>query len=270
MERPLYPKHLTFNCLIIKIFFNLKAYEVSVVRYKFVFLMVLFLLCASCFPKTGLAESEPAKKVSGFVEFNLYPYDTRDVTVYTINTLLNLLLGFNYFGFVNYFSPINSSTNEELEGFYTEHNLNWKLPHNLPFQLAAQWAIASGPSSDTLRFGFGWFVSATPLVATIFQQLNLFYRLDIFPAQIEALPGFNWQLQHVYGLQILPELLDNRVYVGGFADHDLGPNGSTFVTETQLGVRLIDQFHLIAEYRHDEFLPEEDGVGFGGEYKVRF
>jgi len=229
-----------------------------------------FLVITLLLSQVVFADTAPPKKVSGFVEFNLYPYDTRDRTVLTINTFLKLLAGFNYFGFVNYSSPINTSSNEELDSFYTEQNLNWHLPSGLPFQVSAQWAIISGANNDILRFGMGWIVSATPIFKEIFNFLNVFYRVDAFPAQIDSLSGFNWQIQHVYVIHVLPKLLDKRVYMAGFADHDIGPSGSIFVTETQLGLRIVDQFYAVTEYRHDEFLEEENSVGFGGEYKVGF
>src|SRR5262245_44229029 len=97
--------------------------------------------------------------VHGFVDLNIYPYDTRDFSQFTINVLATLPYNLSYFSLVNYGSSFGTSTNEELENFYTEQNIYWKLPGNLPFDLTSQWAIASGAANDRLRFGAGLFIS---------------------------------------------------------------------------------------------------------------
>ncbi len=42
------------------------------------------------------------------------------------------------------------------------------------------------------------------------------------------------------------------------------------VTEHQLGVRLFDQLHVVAELRYNEFMADDVGVGVGLEYIVPF
>jgi hypothetical protein len=76
---------------------------------------------------------------------------------------------------------------------------------------------------------------------------------------------------------LLPALLDNRVYLGGFIDHNIwsgapaGGDTNTVVTEHQLGVRLFGRLYAVAEFRRNEFFPtDKNGVGFGIEYIVPF
>src|SRR6185436_1204787 len=102
----------------------------------------------------------------------------------------------------------------------------------------------------------------------IFNAVGLFYVLHVYPLQFDALDGYNWQMEHFFALNVLPQLLGNRVYASGFADHNLGPDGSDWVTETQLGIRLIQQLYAVTEYRHNEFVTDQDGLAFGAEYKI--
>jgi hypothetical protein len=77
------------------------------------------------------------------------------------------------------------------------------------------------------------------------------------------------QVEHVFRRFFF----DKRMYVGGFADHNLNKDGSSdWVTETQIGLRLAERFYAVTEFRYNSFLPSglRSGVGVGLEYLVRF
>lgn len=83
-------------------------------------------------------------------------------------------------------------------------------------------------------------------------------------------------IEHAYRINILAGRLNNRVYLAGFADQNfkyLENDKVTFewVTEHQLGIRLIEELYAVAEYRINTFLPANNyGVGYGLEYKIVF
>ena len=232
-------------------------------------LVALFYLFIAC-PYLS-AEENPPFKPQGFIDLNAYFYDTREQSTLTINLLSSLPYRFQYFSFVNYDSAFASGDPEEIESFYSEQQLAWHLPNSLPLQLVANWSITNGPDNDAIRFGPAWIVSSTRFFDQFFKMVNVFYMVRFYLLQIDSLDGFNWQMEHVYSTALFPNLLANRVYISGFADHNFLDDGSTtLVTETQLGIRIIDQFFAIAEYRHSDFTPDKDGVGFGVEYKIRF
>ena len=89
-------------------------------------------------------------------------------------------------------------------------------------------------------------------------------------------PGWGFQMEHVYSINLFPKFLDNRAYLSGYADHALNYGGSSagnnhvWVTEHQLGYRLINWLYAITELRYNDFLSKKTGVGFGAEYKIQF
>jgi hypothetical protein len=213
------------------------------------------------------------KSVSGFIDFNGY-YDTRDFNVLTLNILADLPARFQYFSLTNYFGSLNTNQNFDLENFLTEQNLRWGLPGGIPLDLTYQWLIQSGAGNDLGRFGFRWRLSSTPWLDRLFKKLRMTYSINFHLLQTDfhPSPGFGWQVEHVYRIN----LLKDRLYIYGFADHNMnygggiGGNNHRWVSETQLGVRLIAGLHAVAEFRRNEFLSEKNGLGLGLEYLIRF
>ena len=82
-------------------------------------------------------------------------------------------------------------------------------------------------------------------------------------------------IEHVYRINVLPKVFKNRVYLGGFADQNFIYNNNKlsfkWVSEHQLGIRVLDQLYLVLEYRINDFLPTDNyGLGYGLEYKIKF
>ena len=83
-------------------------------------------------------------------------------------------------------------------------------------------------------------------------------------------------IEHVYRINIAPGKLGNRLYLAGFIDQnfnylDNGGLAFKYVSEHQLGLRLIDQFYAVMEFRINDFLPDENyGLGYGLQYKIVF
>lgn len=216
----------------------------------------------------------PKKSLGGFMDFNAY-YDTRDFSVVTINLLGNLPARFQYFSLTNFSNPVSTSTNLDLEAYYTEHHLRWFLPKELPIALTTQWVSVSGTNNEIARFGFLWQVSNTVWLKDFFEKIHMFYFINFHPLQIDSVPGTGWEIEHVYNIDIFPSVFGNRVYLGGFADHDMnygaGSNQNQWVTEHQLGVRLIDWLHAVVEFKRNEyFATDRTGLGLGLEYKIVF
>ena len=76
---------------------------------------------------------------------------------------------------------------------------------------------------------------------------------------------------------ILPNLLQQRLYVAGFLDHNLWLNGPSsqvsgkIVTEHQLGLRCLGNLYVVGEYRSNEHLAKsQHGVGVGLQYVFLF
>ena len=71
---------------------------------------------------------------------------------------------------------------------------------------------------------------------------------------------------------VLPDILNDRLYIGGFADHSFGgPGDPEVVNENQLGVRLYDWWYAVAEYRYNGYRKgDESSLGLGFEYVIKF
>ena len=145
--------------------------------------------------------------------------------------------------------------------------MRYKLTPVSPLDLATQFVSKSSTGNDLIRLGLR--VRATsicPIVKNFFHGL-LNYSISFYPIQLDAITGFNWQMEHVYTLSILK----NRLILSGFLDHNVLKAGSKVISEHQVALRTIDQLYIVSEYRHNDFLGDDkNGFGFGLEYKILF
>lgn len=214
-----------------------------------------------------------AQKNSGFSDFNGY-YDSRDYTVLTINLLANLPNRFQYFSLTNYEGAHGTS---DLSSFYSEQNVRWKLSKDTPFDATIQYVIRGSDANDDLRFGVRWRLSNTPGLDALFKKLNMFYSVNPMFVQFREgdQPRFMTMIEHVYKVHILKKKFDKRIYLAGFADQVFvntdGEISCEWVTEHQVGIRIIDQLYVVTEFRLNTFLPDDNvGVGYGVQYKIIF
>ena len=227
--------------------FNVRQ-QVNNVVYKKCVVYVFFVLMASV--SYSQVEQKQKHVNTGFVDFNGY-YDTRDFSVLTINILAKLPHRFQYFSLTNYQGPSNSS---DVSGFYAEHNVRWGVSKDLPFDLTYQFVTRQGVRNDDHRIGVRWRVTKTPKVSSFFKKVGLFYSVNPMFVEFRGKRSTKFMtiIEHVYRLNLLPNRLDNRIYIGGFADQNFvkslsGEVTTEWVTEHQLGLRIIDQlrFHLV-------------------------
>ena len=214
----------------------------------------------------------PFSNVHGYFDLNGY-YDIRSFDVITNNTLINLPYGLQYFSFTNLFGPFNSADSFTLNKYYTEQNFRLNVNKKVPVEINIQWNSGSH-LTDKLRFGPRIRVNDIPGLDKLFKKLNLIYAIAPFPLQIDRSKGYDAQIEQFYKLQVFPKYFKDRVYISGFADinflygSDNRKRHHPSVTETQLGVRVINQLYLVCEYRYNGFLPtkKRNGLGLGLEY----
>ena len=216
---------------------------------------------------------ETGHRYTGFVDFNYYG-DTRNFSVLTINAGAKLPYDFEYFQFVNYTSPLgNESALENWTDFFTEIHLRRPIAKDSEWfkhlDWTVMWADGSGPQ-EVGRLGVRWRFQDTPgPIGSFFRDtLKLNYSLNFHFLEDD---GSGWQMEHVYRRSFL----DGLVYVGGFADHNVNgtADSSDWVSETQVGVKLLGNFYAVAEYRYFSFANSsrfKQGVGIGVEYAIRF
>lgn len=216
------------------------------------------------------------KDLHGYIDLNGY-YDFRKFDIFTNNTLIDFPGRFQYFSFTNIFGPFGTADDFRFSRYYTEQNIRWNPTNKLPLDLATQW-VSGSTYKDVLRFGSRLRLQDIPSTKKFFRKMNLIYNITFFPIQYDRSKGYDAQIEHFYRLQVLPGLLGDRVYISGFADlnflygSDNPRNHNPWVTETQLGVRIINQVYVVAEYRFNQFLPKgkKNGLGVGLEYLIKF
>ena len=241
---------------------------IKTILLKFILLLVI---SSSLYAQTKEEEKKP--NITGYVDFNGY-YDTRDFSVLTYNILANMNR-FQYFSLTNYQSDQNSL---ELADTYAEHNIRWKITESSPLDLTFQYVLRGGSNNDDYRFGLRARLNAIPKIGALFRKLNMSYSFNPMFIQFrrDSRTKYMSIIEHVYRINIAPKRLNDRLYLGGFIDQnfkylDGGGVKFRYVSEHQMGLRLIDQFYAVLEYRINDFFSDENyGLGYGLEYKIGF
>lgn len=226
----------------------------------------LFMLVNDVFGQKSISNS-------GFLDFNAY-HDTRGFNVLTINILAKLPHRFQYFSLTNYQSKKKTT---DLETFYAEHNVRWGIGDEVPLDLTYQYVVRKGPGNDDHRLGLRWRLNNSPGLESFFEKINMTYSFNPMFLQFREKTRTKVMstVEHVYKIKILPKKLKNRIYIGGFIDqhfvYNSGRLSFNWVSEHQLGFRILDQFFAVAEYRINTSLESDKvGLGYGLEYKVIF
>lgn len=248
---------------------------VGTIRFLMIPKLLCFLIFALLFNSNSFSQEEVVShKNSGFIDLNGY-YDTRDFSVLTINLFASLPNRFQYFSLTNY---TNNQESPDLEGFYAEHNLRWAINEKLPLDLTYQYALRQGEKNDDHRFGLRWRLHSTAFLNKLFSEMNMVYTINPMFIQFRSKTAVAYMtiIEHAYKIQVFPDLLDNRVYIAGFADQNFNylendKLAFEWVSEHQLGIRIINELYAVAEYRINTLLPKENyGLGYGLEYKILF
>jgi len=218
----------------------------------------------------------PEEHRFGFIDANGY-YDTRDWSTFTLNYLAILNKRLVYFAFINYQQgSLDPTKIDDFDSYYSEHNLTYTPFMKIPIDINVQFVSIAGAGNDKIRFAPSWRVHNTPILDKLCKAVNLTYGINFHVIQLgydPPLDDFTWQMEHFYKFNILPTLTHNRLYLSGFADHTMGgPIAKGLVMEHQVGVRLVDQFYAVCEYRHFSYFPDKykDGFGLGVEYLILF
>ncbi|WKD85319.1 hypothetical protein KCTC32516_00659 [Polaribacter huanghezhanensis] len=244
---------------------NTKFYSV----FKFILLLLLLLNSKSVSAQT----SKDPFKVKGFVDFNIYN-DTRNFNTLTYNILLQLSERVQYFSLTNNDGFLGSP---DLATTYAEHNLRYKITKKSPLDITMQYVLRKGEQNDDIKLGFRWRFNNTKKLDRFFKKMNLSYSINLMMVQFrnQSKTKYGTQLEHVYNINLFSKKLNNRLYLGGFADQIINYNNGnisfTWVTEHQLGYKFFDRLYLVLEYRVNQFFTKkQSGLGYGLEYKVTF
>ncbi|WP_204602122.1 hypothetical protein [Paremcibacter congregatus] len=219
------------------------------------------------------AQADVKNSGGGFIDFNAYPYlsDTDNDTIVTINVAAKLENRFSYFSLLNLGKK--SGTEADTVTYYTEQNLRWKITETSPFDLTIQLNFRSGEKNDRHRLGVRWRLNDTPGLVDFFKALHLKYALNLHGIQFDHEAAYVWQMEHAFRM-VFPGISD-RLYLAGFIDHTFNQDlpedlpRNPIVAEVQFGVRLVENFFGITEYRINQYRRgETDNLAVGVEYKI--
>lgn len=225
--------------------------------------IISFLFSVQCWAQ----KDSSAFKPKGFIDLNAY-YDSRNQVDANINILSVVGRHLSYFSFTNF---NGHNTAYDSDSFYSEQNLIYQPAVDVPIKITLQGVVRSGIQNDVLRIGSRWDVSRSPWWSDFFRKINLTYFFTTYVAQVDGTNGMGWlpQIEHFFQL----ELFKSRVYIRGFMDHNLNWFDSAtdkIVTEHQVGIKILNGFYAVAEYRYNDYLQEKHGVGLGLEYIINY
>lgn len=237
-------------------------------------LIIFFIICIASSPSLLFSQKNDSTTASGFIDLNGY-YDTRELSILTINLMTNFPKRVQYFSLTNYQGANNTS---DLSSLYSEQNIRWAITQKSPLDLTLQYVIRSGNQNDDVRFGIRYKLSQTRKLLTFFKKLNFFYSINPMLVQLMESTAAKYltQIEHVYYIRIWPRKLKNKIYVSGFADQNFvySPKKqlikTNWVTEHQLGVNIIDRLFAVAEFRINDYAIRSVGLGYGLQYKITF
>ncbi len=188
----------------------------------------------------------------------------------TVNLLASFKGRFQYFSLTNLESAVEASDKTDSTLYYTEQNLRWKFSEKGMLSLSLQAALQAGEENDLVRGGVLINFAQLPALESFFKTHKIALGVNLFPLQMDQLNGYNWQIEYFYNIQIAPKTFGDRLYLSGFADQNIGPDETTWVTEHQVGFRFYDNFFIVSEYRINEFITKSTGQATGIEYILPF
>ena len=240
----------------------------------------MMLKCYICLVLLSLSQPSHSANIlprSGFIDINVYPYlsDVDNDNSITINSGVKLTDRFSYFSLTNFSNQDSTSALGDLNNFYTEQNIRWKLSDNSPFDLTLQMNFRSGEDNDRHRLGVRWRLNDSKALRSFFNEINLFYAVNFHLLQFDHEPASVWQIEHTFRMKF--PSLDNKLYIAGFVDHTFNQNlpsnmpSSPIVGEIQLGYQLSDRFFLIGEYRVNQYRRSDvNNLAIGFEYLMKW
>lgn len=216
-------------------------------------------------------------QASGTLDFNVYPYlgDVDTSSAFTLNISANLTDRLSYFSLNNLSDEDGDGSFGDGLGYFTEHNLRWKLSDNSPLDLTVQSNIRKGSNNNRHRLGMRWRLNDTENLKSFFARHNLSYFVNLHAVQFDHEDPHVWQMEHVFRLT-LPQISD-RIYISAFLDHTFNedlPSGTPsapIVAEIQMGYRVIGDFYFVAEHRLNEYRRSDvNNFTLGLEYIARW
>lgn len=218
------------------------------------------------------AAISPSLSAKGFVDVNLYPYLSDVDGDWTMTTMAFQTLPnrFHYLGFVN----MGSKTGDkgELNKYYSEQNIRYKLSDSSAFDLTAQFNFRTGDDNDRHRLGVRWRLNDSGPLSSFFSAIGTQYAINLHAIQFDHEDADVWQLEHTFKT-VFP-CFNKKLYLSGFVDHtfneDLAPGmpDSPIVGEVQLGYQLSKRWFAIAEYRVNQYRRSDvNNMTAGVEYK---
>ncbi len=225
----------------------------------------------------GYASALESNSRGGFIDFNFYPYlsDVDSDNSITINAASSFENRFSYFSLTNFGNQADANALGDQNTFYTEQNVRWQINENSPFDLTLQMNFRSGDNNDRHRLGVRWRLNNTQSLKAFFESIHLTWAVNFHLVQFDDVPANVWQMEHAFKMTF--PSINNKLYLAGFIDHtfneDLatGMPSSPVVGEVQLGYRMVENLHLVAEYRVNQYRRSDvNNLAIGIEYIMKW
>jgi len=190
-----------------------------------------------------------------------YQFDTRGFNLINLTGGAPLPGGVNLFGFVDIYAPNDAdSSRADTAQFFYEITARKKLVGD--WGAFAEVNDAVGEGNSLIRAG-AFYNPGTEFM----KRNNLMFLVKFGFLETD---GEGWQIGSAWNKKF-SNFWGGRFSMGGFLDinFDSGADKEThIVSDTQLRLRLADKLSLLAEFRYNEFLSDEEfGTGIGLQYR---
>lgn len=203
-----------------------------------------------------------SNRKDGFIQL-FEGYNPRGFSIYTASIGLKVGSGLEYYSGNSLYGQPGKG---EPVYYKTKQNLYYAPVSELPLELSSQAAYAYS-SYPIYRLGVRWKVSSTSALRSFFERLHLVYSLNFQPVQFDSIPGYNWQVEHLYQISF------SKVFsLRGNVNQNGGQADTTFSMSSQLNYQVVNAISIFSEYRYAQTPPMShyNGISFGLEYRIPF
>jgi len=176
----------------------------------------------------------------------VYYLDSRDYSTLSINSSLDLPLGFKLWGFTDFNGNQNSDNGYKLERFFMEYRVLHEIPEDWIFGLKGIGVLTefnnyNGSNNDFFRFG-PYISHSVPLP----WKKKAWFQLRLYPYQTES---NNKQISLSYKIPF-----NDKLSLLGFADINFIDGGKNqWVITPKLKYHVNELIDVLLEYRYNEF-----------------
>jgi hypothetical protein len=203
----------------------------------------------------------------GFVEL-FGGYNTRAFSTTAASLAYHTKFGFDYYSGNSMYGGARQA---EPVYFNSKQNMYFAPQPSVPLAVSSQ-SVFTTANEPIYRFGMMWKASATEGLRQWFHAIGLSYAVNLQPLQFDAIPGYNWQIEHTYQVNLPVFYFLKGASLRGVVDQDGGSSGVATSYSAKFLVPVAHSLSAYTEYKHSPNQPAENynGTSVGLEFTLAF